>query len=87
MQVEYSWVPYSGVAQIVLALVLALVTAAFVVIAVRRRAPVPGPVAGGGVTAFLVVTWLLAIVTFLVDLAVYGQQARQVHSPPWQPAQ
>jgi hypothetical protein len=83
---EYSWVEYSGVGEIVLALVLALVTAGLIVLAVRLRAPVPGPIAGGGVTAFLVVAWSLAIVTFLVNLVAYGEQAREVHktlpSPP-----
>lgn len=83
---KYSWLAYSGVGLIVLALILALVTVAFIAIAVRLRAPIPGPAAGGGVTAFLVVAWLLAIVTFLVDLTVYGLQAHEVHftlpSPP-----
>jgi hypothetical protein len=83
---DYSWAAYTGVGAIILAVILAVVTAALVVAAARLRAPVPGPTAGGGVTAFLVVAWLLAIVTFLVDLVVYGEQAREVHltlpSPP-----
>jgi hypothetical protein len=78
VRVEYSWAPYSGVGGIVLALVLALVTAGFVVVAVRLRAPVPGPGARGGVTAFLVVAWMLAVTTFVVDYFVYVQQAREV---------
>ncbi|HEX4058342.1 MAG TPA: hypothetical protein VHX87_08515 [Galbitalea sp.] len=76
---EYSWAAYSGVGQIVLALVLALVTAALIVAAVRRRTPISGPTASGGAIVFMVVAWLLAIVTFLVDLVVYGLQAHQVH--------
>jgi hypothetical protein len=84
--VEYSWVEYSGVGVIVLALVLALVTAGLIVLAVRLRVAVPGPIGGGGVTAFLAVAWYLAIVTFLVNLVAYGEQAREVHktlpSPP-----
>jgi len=77
--VKYSWAAYSGVEQIVLALILALVIAGLVVVAVRLRSPASGPVASGWVTAFLVVAWLLAIMTFLVDTVVYGEQAREVH--------
>ena len=76
---KYSWVAYSGVEQLLLVLVLALITAALVVFAVRLRTRIAGPVAGGGVTGFLVIAWLLAIVTFLVDLVVYGVQAHEVH--------
>jgi hypothetical protein len=78
-RVEYSWEAYSGSGQVVLTLVLALVTAGLFLVAVRLRKSVSGPDARGGVTAFLVVAWLLAIVTFLVDLVVYGEQAREVH--------
>jgi hypothetical protein len=84
--VKYSWIEYSGVGQLVLALVLVLVTAGLIVVAVRMRVPVPGLVAGGGVTAFMVVAWFLVILTFLVNLVAYGEQAREVHktlpSPP-----
>jgi hypothetical protein len=84
--VKYSWAAYTGGGEIILALVLALITAGFVVVAVRLRTPVAGPIADGGVTAFMVVAWLLAILTFLTDLTVYGEQAREVHlrlpSPP-----
>lgn len=76
---EYSWAPYSGAGAIVLGLVLALVTGICVVVALRLRAPVPGPTASGGTVAFLTVAWLLSIVTFLVDLVVYGIQASEVH--------
>ena len=83
---EYSWVAYSGAGALVLALVLALVTAALALAAARLRTPLPGPTASGGAVAFLVVAWLLAIVTFLVDVVVYGLQAYQVRltlpSPP-----
>jgi hypothetical protein len=84
--VEYSWAAYSGAGALILSLVLALVTAALVLRAVRPGSPIPGPSASGGTVAFLVVAWLLAIVTFLVDIVVYGLQAYQVHltlpSPP-----
>jgi hypothetical protein len=84
--VEYSWAPYGGVGALILFLVLALATAVLVLLAVRRRRPIPGPSASGGAVAFLVIAWLLAIVTFLVDEVVYALQARQVHltlpSPP-----
>jgi hypothetical protein len=84
--VEYSWAAFSGVGEIVLALILALVTAGFIVVAVRLRTPVPGPTARGGVTAFLVVAWLLVILTFLVNMVVYAEQAHEVYfilpSPP-----
>jgi hypothetical protein len=76
---EYSWAAYTGTGAIVLALALALVAAGLVVLALRLRTAVPGPSASGGTVAFLVVAWLLAIVTFLADLVVYGLQARQVH--------
>jgi hypothetical protein len=84
--VEYPWAAYTGLGALILSLALALVTAALVVLAVRMRAPRPGPTATDGAVAFLVVAWLLAIVTFLVDIVVYGLQAHQVHltlpSPP-----
>jgi hypothetical protein len=76
--VAYSWTAYSGGGALLLAAVLAIITAALIVVALRLRAPVPGPSASGGTVAFLVVAWLLAIVTFLADLVVYGLQARQV---------
>ena len=83
---KYSWASYSGVGQIVLAAILLVITVALVVAAVRRHNPLSGPTARGGVTAFIVVAWILAIVTFLVDLVVYGEQAREVRltlpSPP-----
>jgi hypothetical protein len=76
---KYSWASYTGWDAIVLALVLAVITAALIVIAVRKRNPTPGPVAGGGVTAILVVPWILAIVTFLVTMTAYIEQAHEVH--------
>ncbi len=83
---EYSWAAYSGSGALILFLVLALVTAVLAVVAARLRVPTPGPRASGGTVAFLVVAWLLAIVTFLVDEVVYALQAHQVHltlpSPP-----
>ena len=83
---KYSWASYSGVGQIALAAILLVITVALVVAAVRRPTPISGPTARGGVIAFIVVAWILAIVTFLVDLVVYGEQAREVRltlpSPP-----
>jgi hypothetical protein len=83
---EYSWVPYAGAGAIVLAIVLIVVTAALVVAATRLRAPIPGPTAGAPVVAILVVVWILSILAFLVDIDVYGIQAKEVAftlpSPP-----
>lgn len=75
---EPSWQAYSNVGGVGLALGLAVVTAVLVVIAVRLRAPIDGPSASGGAVALLVLSWLLAIVTFLVDIVVYALQAHQV---------
>ena len=81
-----SWVAYTGSSEIVLALVLAVATAVLIIVAVRMRRPLLGPSASRGLVAILLVAWLLAILTFLVDVIVYGLQAQQVHvtlpSPP-----
>ncbi len=79
VRVEYSWAAYSGSGALILSLILGLVTAVLVLVAVRLRSPLPGPTASGGAVAFLVVAWLLAILTFLVDVFVYGLQAYEVH--------
>lgn len=83
---EPSWESYTGGGRLVLALVLAAVTVLLVLVAVRLRRPVGGADVGGAVVALLVIAWLLAILTFLVDLVVYSLQAAQVHltlpSPP-----
>jgi hypothetical protein len=76
---KYSWASYTGWGAIILALVLAVITAAFIVIAVRKRNPTPGPVASGGVTAILVIPWILAIATFLVNMVAYIEQGHEVH--------
>ena len=74
-----SWIAYAGPDEIILALVLAVVTAVLVIAAVAMRRPVLGVSVSRGLVVILVVAWLLAILTFLVDLIVYGLQARQVH--------
>ena len=83
---EYSWAAYSGMGRLMLVLILVVVTVGFALIAFRLRRPVPGPTASGGTVFLLVVGWLLAIVTFVLDIGVYGLQAREVHltlpSPP-----
>jgi hypothetical protein len=83
---EYSWTQYTGVGSVVLALVLAAVTAGLVVLATRLTAPIRGPRASGVVVVLLVVLWVMAIATFLVCIVVYGLQAHEVHdtlpSPP-----
>ncbi len=83
---EYSWVPYAGVGVLVLALLLAAVTAALGVVALRLRTPIPGLSASPGVVALLVAVWLVVIAAFLVNITAYGIQAEEAHftlpSPP-----
>ncbi|MBW4041335.1 MAG: hypothetical protein HIU86_04300 [Acidobacteria bacterium] len=76
-----SWIPYAGPDEVLLALALGMVTAVAVFAAVGIRRPFLGPSASRGLVVMLVVAWLLAILTFLVDVIVYELQARQVHLP------
>ncbi len=73
------WATYEGHAVIVLASVLAILTLASAYTGTRIRNPVclqrPGPTTA----VFMVVVWVLAIVTFFVATRAYGVQIEETH--------
>jgi hypothetical protein len=74
-----TWVSYAGTARIVLALGLLAAAAGVAYAGARLRRPLR-PAQPGRTARFLIlVTWVLAIATFLVCLTIYAMRARQEH--------
>ena len=73
-----TWVGYSGGARIWLALVLVAVAAGLTYLGVRLRLPMRPIRPGRAVATFMLVTWVLSIVTFLVCATAYAEQIRQL---------
>jgi hypothetical protein len=74
-----TWVSYAGTARIVLALGLLAAAAGVAYAGARLRRPLR-PAQPGRTARFLIlVTWVLAIATFLVCLTVYAMRVRQEH--------
>ncbi|MHB8399616.1 MAG: hypothetical protein ACYDCI_11905 [Candidatus Limnocylindrales bacterium] len=83
-----TWVSYSGVESILLALVLLGVAGALTYLATRLHLPRDAKRPGKATATFMIGTWVLSIVTFLICAFVYVQQVRQldlVGSPPADP--
>jgi hypothetical protein len=71
-----AWESYSGVGAIVLAVVLLAVALGFAYAGTRLRAPLAVTRPGRTAAGFMIVVWLLAICTVLVDVHVYGLQVK-----------
>lgn len=74
-----TWVSYAGTARIVLALVLVAAAVGVAFAGARLRLPFRPSQPGRNAKIFILVTWVLAIVAFLVCLTIYAKQARQQH--------
>ena len=74
-----TWVGYAGTARIVLALVLVAAAIGVAYAGVRLRLPLRPAKPGRTARLLILVTWVFAIVAFLVCLALYVKQARQEH--------
>jgi hypothetical protein len=77
--IDGTWVSYSGMARIDLAIVLVAVAAGTVYAGTRLRRPVRLPRPGETATGILVMAWLLAIIAFLASAARYVNAMRQHH--------
>ena len=71
-----TWLSYSGAARIELAVVLLAVAGGLAYAGTRLRAPLQGARPGRAVMSFMLVCWVLAIVTFLVCVTAYASQER-----------
>lgn len=86
MSQSASWAPYSGSGAIILAVVLFIITGAFVVAALRLPRLITFKRPGRTFGVLVVIMWFLAIVLFLTGASAYGlaliQQKGSVTSPP-----
>jgi hypothetical protein len=74
-----TWVGYAGTARIVLALVLVAAAVGVAYAGARLRLPFRPAQPGRNAKIFILVTWVLAIMAFLVCLTIYAKQAHQAH--------
>ena len=74
-----TWVSYSGVARIELAIVLLAIAGGVAYAGTRLRLPVRAARPGLAPTIFMLVTWVLAIAAFLAGVAVYALQYRHAY--------
>ncbi len=71
-----TWVSYSGLARIELAIVLLAAAGGLAYAGTRLRLPVHATRPGRAAGFFMLVTWVLAIAAFLACLAIYALQYR-----------
>ncbi len=71
-----TWVSYSGAARVWLAIVLLVVAGGLALAGTRLPLPVRVPRPSRAAVIFMLLTWVLAIATFLVCVAVYALQER-----------
>lgn len=75
MTTHGTWVGYSGTAQIVLAVVLAAITAAIAYAGIRLPLPARPPRPGRAATIMMLAIWVFAIAALVVCVAAYLVQA------------
>jgi hypothetical protein len=83
--VDGTWVSYSGMAKVDLAIVLVAAAAGMVYAGTRLRRPVRLPGPGETATRIMVLAWVLAIAAFLVCAVQYVKTMRQHHLLPTLP--
>ena len=81
-----TWVSYSGSARIGLAVVLLAAAGGLTIAGHRLRLPVGPARQGRAAVIFTLLTWILAIATFLICASAYVQQERQLHISQAAPA-
>jgi hypothetical protein len=72
-----TWVSYSGTARIGLAIILLAAAGGLTYAGTRLPLPIRAARPGRAAVILMLLTWVLAIATFLVSVSVYVQQARQ----------
>jgi hypothetical protein len=83
-----TWVSYGGPARIGLAIALLSVAGCLMYAGTRVPLPVSAARPGRAAATFMLLSWALALVLFLVCVLVYGQQAQQkqlAEAPPADP--
>ena len=74
-----TWVSYAGVSRIELAVVLLLIAAAAAFAGTRLRRPAGAARPGRAAIVFMLLTWVLGLVTVVIGVAVYALQLRHEH--------
>ncbi|WP_137123349.1 hypothetical protein [Segeticoccus rhizosphaerae] len=74
------WNRYDGSGRVALAVVLALITLALLIAALRLRCPIRPPAFGRPLVATVLALWPVSIIAFLVALTIYGD--RLTHDYP-----
>jgi hypothetical protein len=84
--IDGTWVSYSGMAKVDLAIVLVAAAAGVVYAGTRLRRPVRLPRPGETATGIMMVAWVLAIMAFLICAVQYVRAMRQHHLLPALPS-
>ncbi|HUI87124.1 MAG TPA: hypothetical protein VLX61_00235 [Anaerolineales bacterium] len=71
------WVPYSGNGAVILGSVLLVIAGVITLFGTQLRESLRVQRPGKAISGMLVVVWILSILTFLVDVVVYGLQMQQ----------
>lgn len=74
-----TWVAYAGADAVLLGIVLLAIGLLFVWLGLKLKRPIGIKRPGKAVTGFLVLIWILSLLTFLVCLITYGLQLYQEH--------
>lgn len=80
-----TWVPYTGSDSILLASVLFIMVGFLVYLGIRLHRPLDVKRPGKANTVFMIIIWLLSIITFLFGISAYGLQLYQknlIGTPP-----
>jgi hypothetical protein len=83
-----TWVPYTGSDSILLASVLFIMVGFLVYLGIRLGHPLEVKRPGKANTVFMIIIWLISIVTFLFGVSAYGLQLYQqnlIGTPPENP--
>jgi hypothetical protein len=75
------WIPYTGNSGIILGGVLLVIAGVFTVFGFMLKKPLRVKIPGKAMTGMLVAVWFLSILTFLVNLGIYGYLLNQAKIP------
>lgn len=83
-----TWVRYTGSDAIILAIVLFVIAGSLAYLGIRLRHPLEAKRPGKANAVFMIIIWLLSIITFLFCITAYGLQLYQKNllgTPPTNP--
>ncbi len=72
MTYNSSWAPYVGIEAVILTIILVMIAGALIILGIRMRRTLGAARPGKTVTFFLLVLWILSIVTSTNSVRVYG---------------